>query len=146
MSIRIKGKPKKPVKKTNVREKYYGDSLGEAVLYFEERGFDLDDVEVAHGYYGECCDDSPETYFEGKRNETSKEWNARLVAYDKKLAEYKQWCVANKDEIEIELAKRATKAKKVELRRLEREVADFNKIEKKIKKTKATLDKLGAIV
>lgn len=150
MGIVIKGKPNKPKRKTGVKEIYYGSSLGEAASYFLERGFDLDDVNANthRDPYGACCcsDGYVEIYFEGTRPESSSEWNARLTEYNKKLAKYNEWYKVNKVEIEKELAKRAKKAQEVELKRLERELAASKKLEKKINKTKAKLEKLGSMV
>jgi hypothetical protein len=120
MAFRLRGKPRKPVRKKRIERTYClycGMSVAEMLALLPE-GMDLSiptfsidygydtDIEIMLSYY----EQEPEEHFA-----------ARMATYEKKLATYNTWYEENKDAIEAELARREEIEQKLLAKKLRRE-------------------------
>ena len=142
--MRIKSKPKKPVRKKNIREYYEiydGNTLSDIILKIDSN-IDLSDVRFSVSY--DRWDEEADVAIHLIRDETDEEFEKRMQSYNKRLASYNEWYDKNKDQIEEELAKRAELKKQKETHKAEQQQKQAEKkikeAEKEIKRLKKILD------
>lgn len=135
--IKIKQKPKKPVKKKSIRHSIsiyaFCDSLSSLIDRVKEINpdQDLDEVyfEYAHGY-----EDDIDLYICFTAPELEKYYNERLESYNKRLDKYNKWYEKNKVLIEKELKLRDAEAME--------KVKYEEKLEKELSKIQGKLEKI----
>lgn len=136
MSLRLRGKPKKPIRKKAIPFEvgiYCGQSV-EELLADLPKDMDLSVAEIDYTYgYGRH---DVEMVVKYTRIETNEEFAARMSTYKKRLATYEKWYAENKEAIEEETLRRKKEKAWKEEKRLSRQkqkaIAELRKVKKKL--------------
>lgn len=135
VTFRLRARPKKPVRKTEVHEEY---TIGccyvqDLVDWCESRGISLSDAEVTvidKGFY--------ESWYTvqvaGTRYETEEEFKTRIQVYEKKLEAYEEWYDKNKATLKVEVARRVKKSAQAEEKRQAKAKKALKKAQKEVKR------------
>ncbi len=103
-AFRLRSKPEKPKRWTNLKHEYSmysGQTVASLLEVLEKYGVDPKDaaIEKAYGRWGD--DDEVSLVF--TYTEVDKEYQKRLKAYKKKLAAWEAWYAENEEAIKAEL-------------------------------------------
>lgn len=127
--MKIKSRPKKPVRKDSVEKNMWLDAgYDQTVADLLDRippGVAYENVTLCFYEAGEINWSSPET---------DEEFAIRMKAYETKLANYEKWLTENKDAIEKELVQREEEKKEKQAKKVE-------ELKRKLKDAEEELEK-----